>query len=34
MVGLVLRRVRMGLPEATSDKGFEHEAEPSLGLGY
>jgi cytochrome d ubiquinol oxidase subunit I len=34
MLGLVVRRVRHGLPEATSDKGFEHEAEPALGLGY
>jgi len=34
MMGLVLRRVRSGLPPATSDRGFEHEAEPALGLGY
>jgi cytochrome d ubiquinol oxidase subunit I len=34
MLGLVVRRVRAGLPEATSDRGFEHEAEPALGLGY
>jgi cytochrome d ubiquinol oxidase subunit I len=34
MLGLVVRRVRLGLPEATTDRGFEHEAEPSLGLGY
>ena len=34
MVGLVVRRVRAGLPPATSDRGFEHEAEPALGLGY
>jgi len=34
MLGLVIRRVRNGLPEPTSDKGFEHEAEPVLGLGY
>ncbi len=34
MLGLVVRRVRAGLPPATSDKGFEHEAEPALGLGY
>jgi len=34
MLGLVIRRVRAGLPEATSDRGFEHEAEPALGLGY
>jgi cytochrome d ubiquinol oxidase subunit I len=34
MVGLVVRRVRAGLPPATSDQGFEHEAEPELGLGY
>ena len=34
MVGLVVRRVRHGLPEATADTGFEHEAEPALGLGY
>jgi cytochrome d ubiquinol oxidase subunit I len=34
MLGLVIRRVRHGLPEATADKGFEHEVEPALGLGY
>ena len=34
MLGLVIRRVRAGLPEATADRGFEHEAEPVLGLGY
>jgi cytochrome d ubiquinol oxidase subunit I len=34
MVGLVVRRVRHGLPAATADTGFEHEAEPALGLGY
>ncbi len=34
MVGLVVRRVRAGLPPAVSDRGFEHEAEPALGLGY
>ena len=34
MVGLVVRRVQAGLPEATSDKGFEHDAEPTPGLGY
>jgi cytochrome d ubiquinol oxidase subunit I len=34
MLGLVIRRVRSGLPEAASDKGLEHEAEPALGLGY
>ncbi len=34
MLGLVIRRVRQGLPEATHDTGFEHEAEPALGLGY
>jgi cytochrome d ubiquinol oxidase subunit I len=34
MLGLVIRRVRHGLPEATADQGFEHEAEPALGLGY
>ena len=34
MVGLVVRRVRAGLPPATTDRGFEHEAEPALGLGY
>ncbi|HYO41863.1 MAG TPA: cytochrome ubiquinol oxidase subunit I [Candidatus Limnocylindrales bacterium] len=34
MLGLVVRRVRSGLPEPTADKGFEHEAEPVLGLGY
>jgi hypothetical protein len=30
----VVRRVRSGLPPATSDRSFEHEAEPALGLGY
>jgi cytochrome bd ubiquinol oxidase subunit I len=34
MVGLMIRRVRAGLPEAVESKGFEHEAEPELGLGY
>jgi cytochrome bd ubiquinol oxidase subunit I len=34
MFGLVMRRVRAGLPPPTSDRGFEHEAEPALGLGY
>ena len=34
MVGLVVRRTRAGLPPATGDRGFEHEAEPALGLGY
>ena len=34
MFGLVVRRVRSGLPPPTSDRGFEHEAEPALGLGY
>jgi cytochrome d ubiquinol oxidase subunit I len=34
MLGLVVRRVRSGLPPATTDRGFEHEAEPSIGLGY
>jgi len=34
MLGLVVRRVRAGLPEATADTGFEHETEPALGLGY
>ncbi len=34
MLGLVVRRVRDGLPPAAADAGFEHEAEPELGLGY
>jgi cytochrome bd ubiquinol oxidase subunit I len=34
MLGLVVRRVRAGLPDAAEDRGFEHEAEPALGLGY
>jgi cytochrome bd ubiquinol oxidase subunit I len=34
MLGLVVRRGRAGLPPATADRGFEHEAEPELGLGY
>ena len=33
MVGLVARRVRDGLPEATSDQGFEHDAD-DMALGY
>jgi cytochrome bd ubiquinol oxidase subunit I len=33
MVGLVVRRVRAGLPDATSDRGFEHDAD-ELALGY
>ncbi|MHB8891707.1 MAG: cytochrome ubiquinol oxidase subunit I [Candidatus Limnocylindrales bacterium] len=34
MVGLMVRRVKSGLPEASPDSGFEHEAEPALGLEY
>ncbi len=34
MVGLVVRRVRAGLPEAVSNTGFEHAAEADLALGY
>jgi cytochrome d ubiquinol oxidase subunit I len=34
MLGLVVRRVNAGLPPPTDDSGFEHEAEPALGLGY
>ena len=34
MLGLVVRRVRAGLPAPTSDRGFEHEAEPMPALGY
>ena len=34
MLGLVVRRVRAGLPEPTSDRGFEHEAESMPALGY
>ena len=34
MLGLVIRRVRSGLPDPAHDRGFEHEAEPALGLGY
>jgi cytochrome d ubiquinol oxidase subunit I len=34
MVGLMVRRVRAGLPEAVSERSFEHEAEPDLGFGY
>lgn len=39
MVGLMVRRVRAGLPEAATDKTFEHEAEQEaaeaeLGFGY
>ena len=34
MVGLMVRRVKSGLPEASPDRGFEHEAEPALGLEY
>ena len=34
MVGLMVRRVRAGLPDATADTTFEHETEPELGLGY
>ena len=34
LLALMIRRVRAGLPPATADRGFEHEAEPSLGLGY
>ncbi len=34
MLGLVIRRVKAGLPSATADQGFEHEAESEPGLGY
>ncbi len=34
MVGLMVRRIRAGLPEATADRSFEHGAEPELGFGY
>ncbi len=39
MVGLMVRRVRAGLPEAATDKTFEHDAEQEaaeaeLGFGY
>ena len=33
-VGLLLRQVRLGLPEADADAGVHGEGEPSLGLGY
>jgi cytochrome d ubiquinol oxidase subunit I len=34
MVGLMVRRVRDGLPAAATGKGFEHDAEADLGFGY
>ena len=34
MVGLMVRRVREGLPPANADKSLEHEAEADLGFGY
>ncbi len=34
MLGLVVRRVRAGLPEATGDQGLEHDADAPLALGY
>jgi cytochrome d ubiquinol oxidase subunit I len=34
MVGLMVRRVRAGLPDANADKSFEHDAEGDLGFGY
>ena len=34
MVGLMVRRVRAGLPEASSDTNIEHDAEADLGFGY
>jgi cytochrome d ubiquinol oxidase subunit I len=34
MLGLVIRRVRAGLPEPAADTGFEHDAEPMPALGY
>jgi cytochrome d ubiquinol oxidase subunit I len=34
MLGLVVRRVRSGLPDATSDRGFEHEPDAGMALGY
>jgi cytochrome d ubiquinol oxidase subunit I len=33
MVSLMIRRVRAGLPPASTDRGFEHEAD-DLGFGY
>jgi cytochrome d ubiquinol oxidase subunit I len=33
MVGLMVRRVRDGLPAAATGKGFEHDAEADLGFG-
>jgi cytochrome d ubiquinol oxidase subunit I len=33
-VGLLLRQIRLGLPEADADAGVHGEGEPSLGLGY
>ncbi len=34
MVGLMVRRVKAGLPEANAEQGFGHEAEADLGFGY
>jgi cytochrome d ubiquinol oxidase subunit I len=33
-VGLLLRQIRLGLPEADANAGVHGEGEPSLGLGY
>jgi cytochrome d ubiquinol oxidase subunit I len=33
-VGLLLRQIRIGLPEADAEAGVHGEGEPSLGLGY
>jgi cytochrome d ubiquinol oxidase subunit I len=33
-VGLLLRQIRQGLPEADAEAGVHGEGEPSLGLGY
>ena len=33
-VGLLLRRIRAGLPQAEPGAGFEHEGESELALGY
>jgi cytochrome d ubiquinol oxidase subunit I len=33
-VGLLLRQIRLGLPEGDAEAGVHGEGEPSLGLGY
>jgi len=33
-VGLLLRQIRAGLPDADATVGIHHDGEPDLALGY